>query len=47
MAFQDAWSLDLERVRDCCIHVMTSDGRLVPFCAYNLTDVQGHALYRS
>jgi hypothetical protein len=47
MAFQDVWSVDLERVRDCCIHVMTSDGRLVPFCAYNLTNLQGHALYRS
>jgi len=47
MAFQDAWSVDLERVRDCCIHVMTPDRRLIPFCAYNLTDVQGHALYRS
>jgi uncharacterized radical SAM superfamily Fe-S cluster-containing enzyme len=47
MAFQDVWSLDLERVRDCCIHVMAPDRRLIPFCAYNLTDVQGHALYRS
>jgi hypothetical protein len=47
MAFQDVWSLDLERVRDCCIHVMAPDRRLIPFCAYNLTDVQGQALYRS
>jgi len=47
MAFQDVWSLDLERVRDCCIHVMAPDRRLIPFCAYNLTDVQGHGLYRS
>jgi 7,8-dihydro-6-hydroxymethylpterin dimethyltransferase len=47
MAFQDVWSVDLERVRDCCIHVMAPDGHLVPFCAYNLTDVHGHALYRS
>jgi len=46
MAFQDVWNVDLERVRDCCIHVMAPDRRLVPFCAYNLTDVQGHALYR-
>jgi hypothetical protein len=46
MAFQDIWSVDLERVRDCCIHVMTPNRHLVPFCAYNLTDVQGHALYR-
>jgi uncharacterized radical SAM superfamily Fe-S cluster-containing enzyme len=46
MAFQDAWTLDLERLRDCCIHVVSPDGRLVPFCAYNLTDRQGNALYR-
>lgn len=47
MAFQDIWSVDLERVRDCCIHVMAPNRTLVPFCAYNLTDVKGRALYRS
>lgn len=47
MAFQDAWNLDLERLRDCCIHVMSPDGYLVPFCAYNLTDQLGHSLYRN
>lgn len=46
MAFQDAWTLDLERLRDCCIHVMHHDGRLIPFCAYNLTDTHGRSLYR-
>ena len=46
MAFQDAWTLDLERLRDCCIHVASPDGRLVPFCAYNLTDRQGRSIYR-
>jgi uncharacterized radical SAM superfamily Fe-S cluster-containing enzyme len=34
MTFQDAWNLDLERLR------------LIPFCAYNLTDQHGRALYR-
>ncbi len=47
MAFQDAWNLDLERLRDCCIHVASPDGRLVPFCAYNLTDRQGRSIYRN
>ncbi|MBN1872598.1 MAG: radical SAM protein [Anaerolineae bacterium] len=47
MAFQDAWTLDLERLRDCCIHVVAPDGRIVPFCAYNLTARDGRALYRS
>jgi uncharacterized radical SAM superfamily Fe-S cluster-containing enzyme len=46
MAFQDAWTLDLERLRDCCIHVVAPDGRIVPFCAYNLTARDGRALYR-
>jgi uncharacterized radical SAM superfamily Fe-S cluster-containing enzyme len=46
MAFQDAWNLDLERLRDCYIHTITGDATLVPFCAYNLTDTNGHALYR-
>ena len=46
MAFQDAWTLDLERLRDCCIHVMSPEGNLVPFCAYNLTSRSGRALYR-
>lgn len=47
MAFQDAWNLDLERLRDCCIHIASPDGRLVPFCAYNLTDKNGRGLYRN
>jgi 7,8-dihydro-6-hydroxymethylpterin dimethyltransferase len=47
MAFQDAWTLDLERLKECHLHVLHSDGRLIPFCAYNLTDSQGHSVYRS
>lgn len=46
MAFQDAWTLDLERLRECCIHVLDPHNGLVPFCAYNLTAVDGKALYR-
>jgi len=47
MAFMDAWNLDLERLKDCYIHVMSPDGKLVPFCAYNLTNTRGEALYRN
>jgi len=47
MAFQDAWTLDLERLKDCCIHVASPDGRLIPFCAYNLTNTHGKSLYRN
>ncbi len=46
MAFQDADNLDLERLRGCCISVVAADGRLVPFCAYNLTSREGRSLYR-
>ena len=46
MAFQDAMNLDVERVRGCCIHVVAPDGRLVPFCLYNLTALGGQPLYR-
>jgi hypothetical protein len=46
MAFQDAWTLDLERLRDCYIHVASPDRRIVPFCAYHLTAQDGRSLYR-
>lgn len=46
MAFQDAWNLDLERLQNCCIHVVSPHGKLIPFCAYNLTDRNGNSIYR-
>lgn len=46
MAFQDVWNVDLERTRNCCIHVVAPDGRLVPFCLYNLTAADGEGLHR-
>ena len=46
MGFQDAWTLDLERARGCCIHVVDARARLIPFCLYNLTAVDGQTLYR-
>lgn len=46
MAFQDAWTLDLDRLRDCHIHIAEDDGACYPFCAYNLTDRHGRSLYR-
>jgi hypothetical protein len=46
MAFQDAWNLDLERLRECFIHVVSPDRRIIPFCAYNLTSAAGEPLYR-
>jgi hypothetical protein len=45
MAFQDAWNIDLERLRRCCIHVASETRGLVPFCAHYLTDTRGRALH--
>lgn len=47
MAFQDAWNFDLERLRDCCIHVVGKEGTLIPFCAYNISSSKGLTLYRN
>lgn len=33
--FQDLWNFDVERVKKCCIHVVTADRKLIPFCVYN------------
>lgn len=46
MVFQDAWNLDLERLQRCYICEVDSTHGMVPFCAYNLTDLDGKALYR-
>ena len=35
MAFQDLTNLDAERVKRCRVQVLSEDGRLIPFCAYN------------
>jgi uncharacterized radical SAM superfamily Fe-S cluster-containing enzyme len=45
MAFQDVWTLDLERLRNCHLHVVAPGGRIVPFCAHNLTDARGNRLH--
>lgn len=46
MAFQDVWNIDIDRLKHCCIHVVSPEGTLIPFCAYNLTDKFGHSIYR-
>lgn len=46
MAFQDAWTLDLERLRRCHVHIVSQNGELIPFCACNLTSQEGQALHR-
>ena len=39
MAFQDAYTLDLERLRRCSLHVFR-DGRTIPFCACYLSPMK-------
>ena len=33
--FQDPYTLDVEKLRKCCVSEIAPDGRLIPFCAYN------------
>jgi uncharacterized radical SAM superfamily Fe-S cluster-containing enzyme len=35
MAFMDQYNLDVARVRNCVIHYVTPDLKLVPFCVFN------------
>ena len=46
MLFQDAWNLDLDRLKRC--YILETDSRygMVPFCAYNLTGKDGRSIYR-
>ena len=39
MAFQDAENLDIERLRQCSLHVY-KDGKKIPFCAYYLSPME-------
>jgi uncharacterized radical SAM superfamily Fe-S cluster-containing enzyme len=45
MLFQDVWNLDLERLKRCCIHIVTQDQRMIPLCAKYLTSSDGNRLY--
>jgi uncharacterized radical SAM superfamily Fe-S cluster-containing enzyme len=33
--FQDPYTLDVHKLRKCCVSEITPDGRVIPFCAYN------------
>ena len=46
MLFQDAWNLELDRLKRCYICEVDSEYGMVPFCAYNLTNSKGTYLYR-
>lgn len=46
MDYMDASTMDLERMRECSMYVTMPDGRLIPFCSYQLTDCTGKRLYQ-
>ena len=40
MHFMDLYNYDIQRVMRCSIHYVTPDGRVIPFCAFNvLSDI--------
>jgi uncharacterized radical SAM superfamily Fe-S cluster-containing enzyme len=45
MNYMDALNVDLKRLKECSMDVALEDGRLVPFCAYQLTSLRGKRLY--
>lgn len=45
MNYMDAYSCDVERLRECSMMVTVPDGRAIPFCSYHLTDAAGKRIY--
>jgi Predicted Fe-S oxidoreductases len=41
MGFMDAMNMDLKRLRQCSMTVAGPDGKIVPFCVYQLTNRDG------
>jgi uncharacterized radical SAM superfamily Fe-S cluster-containing enzyme len=36
MHFMDLYNYDIDRVEKCCIHYVTPDNKVIPFCAFNV-----------
>ncbi|MDR3052716.1 MAG: radical SAM protein [Coriobacteriales bacterium] len=45
MNYMDAYTMDLERMEECSMFVTMADGRLIPFCSYQLTNCGGTRVY--
>lgn len=45
MPFQDVWNIDIERLKGCCVHVVGTENKLIPLCAYHLTAADGSRIY--
>jgi uncharacterized radical SAM superfamily Fe-S cluster-containing enzyme len=33
--FMDPWTFSMKNAMKCCVNILTTDGRLIPFCSYN------------
>lgn len=45
MNYMDVYTMDLDRLEECSMLVTMADGRLIPFCSYQLTDCSGERVY--
>lgn len=41
MSYMDATDMDLKRLKECSMTVAGPDGSLIPFCSYQLTNIDG------
>lgn len=46
MPFQDVWNIDVNRSKKCCVHLVTPGNKIIPFCTFNITSINGKTLYR-
>ena len=45
MNYMDAMSATMERMKECSMLVTMKDGRIIPFCSYQMTNAYGERLY--
>ena len=45
MDYMDAYTMDIQRLRECSMMVTVPSGQAVPFCSYHLTDASGRRVY--
>ena len=45
MDYMDAYTMDVQRLRECSMMVTVPSGQAIPFCSYHLTDAKGCRVY--
>ena len=45
MDYMDAYTMDIQRLRECSMMVTVPSGQAIPFCSYHLTDAKGCRVY--